>query len=182
MAQRADIRVESQDYLTAGEQEDHVVFDTDHGKAGMLVCWDMAWSEAFRSVRLPCVTCDQLWRPAHTPLPCRHAAPPTRRRARHLVSITHRIPVITADRLTDTLPLPTPQPDLLDRDRRDRARALAQPRLGGDLPRLARRHPRVRERVLRRVCQLRRPQERGLHRPQRRHPPVQGQGRRDRHQ
>jgi predicted amidohydrolase len=39
-----------QDYLTAGEQEDHVAFDTDHGKAGMLVCWDMAWSEAFRSV------------------------------------------------------------------------------------------------------------------------------------
>lgn len=46
----ADIWVRLQDYLTAGEEEDHVVFDTDYGKTSMLVCWDMAWPEAFRSV------------------------------------------------------------------------------------------------------------------------------------
>lgn len=38
------------DYLVPGEDDDHVVFETEYGKVGMLVCWDLAWPEAFRSV------------------------------------------------------------------------------------------------------------------------------------
>ncbi len=173
-----------QDYLSPGEHEDHVAFDTDHGKAGMLVCWDMAWSEAFRSVSTaPPLPQPFAARALTLPLALLAAAPPGRR-ARYLVhpqlfellSFPPRtLPLINRARSPS-------QPDLLDRDRRRRARPVAQPRLGGDLPRLARRHPRVRERVLRRVRQLRRPQGRRLHRPQRRHPPLQGQGRRHKDQ
>ncbi|KAK9900272.1 carbon-nitrogen hydrolase [Cystobasidium minutum MCA 4210] len=36
-------------YLRAGE-EDHLVFRTDYAKTGMLVCWDLAWPEAFRAL------------------------------------------------------------------------------------------------------------------------------------
>ncbi|KAG0147466.1 hypothetical protein CROQUDRAFT_656027 [Cronartium quercuum f. sp. fusiforme G11] len=37
------------DYLTACT-DDHQVFDTEHFRAGMLLCWDLAWPEAFREL------------------------------------------------------------------------------------------------------------------------------------
>jgi len=38
------------EYLVPGEEEEPQVFETDYGKVGMLVCWDLAWPEGFRSV------------------------------------------------------------------------------------------------------------------------------------
>ena len=61
------------------------MFETDHGKTGMLVCWDMAWSEAFRSVSPPRSVLNPAilhTRPADPPL---LSAPPPRRRSCHLV-------------------------------------------------------------------------------------------------
>lgn len=39
------------DYLTQGEQA-YDVFETDYGKTALLVCWDIAWPEAFRALVL----------------------------------------------------------------------------------------------------------------------------------
>jgi predicted amidohydrolase len=36
-------------HLTPGS-ESHVAFDTQFGKVGMLVCWDLAFPEAFRDL------------------------------------------------------------------------------------------------------------------------------------
>lgn len=36
-------------YLHPGE-EDHLVFQTDYAKTGLLICWDLAWPEAFRAL------------------------------------------------------------------------------------------------------------------------------------
>ncbi|SCZ89012.1 BZ3500_MvSof-1268-A1-R1_Chr1-1g00892 [Microbotryum saponariae] len=38
-------------YLTRGEEE-HQVFETEWGKVGMLICWDLAWPEAFQALLL----------------------------------------------------------------------------------------------------------------------------------
>ncbi|KAK4050886.1 hypothetical protein OIV83_003308 [Microbotryomycetes sp. JL201] len=39
------------EYLQPG-RESHVVFETAYGRVGLLVCWDLAWPEAFRSLLL----------------------------------------------------------------------------------------------------------------------------------
>ncbi|KAL2821820.1 carbon-nitrogen hydrolase [Aspergillus cavernicola] len=38
------------DYLTSSALEPHEVFDTPVGKVGLLICWDMAFPEAFREL------------------------------------------------------------------------------------------------------------------------------------
>ncbi|KAK4047197.1 hypothetical protein OIO90_006260 [Microbotryomycetes sp. JL221] len=38
-------------YLSPG-QERHIVFETSYGRVGILVCWDLAWSESFRQLLL----------------------------------------------------------------------------------------------------------------------------------
>ncbi|EGG01054.1 uncharacterized protein MELLADRAFT_39333, partial [Melampsora larici-populina 98AG31] len=38
-----------QEYLTPSKDA-HQVFDTKHFRAGMLLCWDLAWPEAFRDL------------------------------------------------------------------------------------------------------------------------------------
>ncbi|SCV71652.1 BQ2448_3240 [Microbotryum intermedium] len=38
-------------YLTRGEEE-HQIFETEWGKVGMLICWDLAWPAAFQSLLL----------------------------------------------------------------------------------------------------------------------------------
>ncbi|KAL8292295.1 hypothetical protein RQP46_001761 [Phenoliferia psychrophenolica] len=51
------------DYLTRGN-EGHQVFDTDYGRTGLLVCWDVAWPEAFRSLvlqKVEIVICPTFW-------------------------------------------------------------------------------------------------------------------------
>jgi predicted amidohydrolase len=40
------------DHLTSSGREQHIAFDTPFGKAGMLVCWDLAFPEAFRHLIL----------------------------------------------------------------------------------------------------------------------------------
>ncbi|ORX99216.1 carbon-nitrogen hydrolase [Clohesyomyces aquaticus] len=37
-------------HLTGSGREDHPVFDTPFGKVGMLICWDLAFPEAFREL------------------------------------------------------------------------------------------------------------------------------------
>ncbi len=37
-------------HLTSSDHEPHVAFDTPIGKVGMLICWDLAFPEAFRSL------------------------------------------------------------------------------------------------------------------------------------
>ncbi|KAM0790898.1 hypothetical protein ACM66B_004736 [Microbotryomycetes sp. NB124-2] len=39
------------EYLLPG-RESHTVFETSYGRVGILVCWDLAWPEAFRSLLL----------------------------------------------------------------------------------------------------------------------------------
>lgn len=36
--------------MTSSANEPHEVFDTPIGKVGMLVCWDLAFPEAFREL------------------------------------------------------------------------------------------------------------------------------------
>ncbi|KAF2473500.1 carbon-nitrogen hydrolase [Lindgomyces ingoldianus] len=38
------------DHLTGSGRDDHPVFDTPFGKVGMLICWDLAFPEAFREL------------------------------------------------------------------------------------------------------------------------------------
>ncbi|KAI8937026.1 hypothetical protein NX059_006247 [Plenodomus lindquistii] len=38
------------DHLTGSGRENHEVFDTPIGKIGMLICWDLAFPEAFREL------------------------------------------------------------------------------------------------------------------------------------
>ena len=38
------------DHLTSSSMDEHPVFDTPVGKIGMLVCWDLAFPEAFREL------------------------------------------------------------------------------------------------------------------------------------
>jgi predicted amidohydrolase len=37
-------------YLTSSTSEPHEVFDTPVGKVGLLICWDLAFPEAFREL------------------------------------------------------------------------------------------------------------------------------------
>lgn len=37
-------------HLTSSSMDDHPVFDTPLGKVGMLICWDLAFPEAFREM------------------------------------------------------------------------------------------------------------------------------------
>lgn len=37
-------------YLTSSGNEPHGVFDTPIGKVGLLICWDLAFPEAFREL------------------------------------------------------------------------------------------------------------------------------------
>lgn len=51
------------DYLHPGD-EDHSVFQTDYAKTGMLICWDLAWPEAFRALMkqdVELVICPTYW-------------------------------------------------------------------------------------------------------------------------
>lgn len=38
------------EHLTSSGREEHVAFDTPLGKCGMLICWDLAFPEAFREL------------------------------------------------------------------------------------------------------------------------------------
>jgi predicted amidohydrolase len=38
------------DHLTSSGRDVHGVFDTPLGKVGMLICWDLAFPEAFREM------------------------------------------------------------------------------------------------------------------------------------
>jgi predicted amidohydrolase len=38
------------EYLTSSAMERHEVFDTPIGKVGLLICWDLAFPEAFREL------------------------------------------------------------------------------------------------------------------------------------
>jgi predicted amidohydrolase len=38
------------DHLTGSGRDVHEVFDTPIGKVGMLICWDLAFPEAFREL------------------------------------------------------------------------------------------------------------------------------------
>ncbi|KAI5481120.1 nitrilase/cyanide hydratase and apolipoprotein N-acyltransferase domain containing protein [Pseudohyphozyma bogoriensis] len=48
---KANLWHPEKEYLTRGD-EGHKVFDTEYGKVGMLVCWDLSWSEPFRELLL----------------------------------------------------------------------------------------------------------------------------------
>jgi predicted amidohydrolase len=38
------------DHLTSSTHDAHEVFDTPIGKVGLLICWDLAFPEAFREL------------------------------------------------------------------------------------------------------------------------------------
>lgn len=44
------LRGPERDHLTGSGRDVHEVFDTPIGKVGMLVCWDLAFPEAFREL------------------------------------------------------------------------------------------------------------------------------------
>jgi predicted amidohydrolase len=46
----SDIRGPERDHLTGSGRDVHEVFDTPIGKVGMLICWDLAFPEAFREL------------------------------------------------------------------------------------------------------------------------------------
>ncbi|KAM0751730.1 hydrolase, carbon-nitrogen family protein [Meredithblackwellia eburnea MCA 4105] len=48
--QKVNLWWPEKDYLTKGNGEGYHVFDTDYGKVGMLVCWDLVWPEAVRAL------------------------------------------------------------------------------------------------------------------------------------
>lgn len=38
------------DHLKSSQYDPHIAFDTPIGKVGMLICWDLAFPEAFREL------------------------------------------------------------------------------------------------------------------------------------
>jgi predicted amidohydrolase len=47
---RTYLRGPERDHLTGSGRDMHEVFDTPLGKVGMLICWDLAFPEAFREL------------------------------------------------------------------------------------------------------------------------------------